>query len=99
MSNVIQFLEMLGKQADFGRGSATDYADAVARLEIDPALREALLRKDATAVSALLGGRTNVLILLAPAEEEQPEGEEPAKEEPAKEEPAHDEPRSAQACR
>ena len=97
MSNVIQFLETLGKQADFGRGSATDYADAVARLEIDPALREALLRKDATAVSALLGGRTNVLILLAPAEEEQPEREEPAKEQPAQDEPA--EPRSAQACR
>jgi len=86
MSKVIQFLEALGRDATIARSDQM-YAAAVANLGLEPAVRDALMRKDAQALNGLLGGRTNVLILLAPAEEEQrPEGEEPApQEEPVKE--------------
>ncbi len=78
MSKVIQFLEALGSDATLARSDQM-YAAAVANLGLEPAMQDALMRKDTQALNGLLGGRSNVLFLLAPAEDEQrPEGEEPA---------------------
>lgn len=54
MSDVIAFLELLG--ADPAR-SPRDYAAQVARLDVEPEVGEALLRRDPAALNALLGGR------------------------------------------
>ena len=77
MSNVIQFLEKLGRGA--GCESAEVYSAAVEQLGVDELLRDALLRKDQVALNALLGARHNVMMVLVPAE---PERDEPGREEP-----------------
>jgi len=76
MSIVIQLLEALGQKGQIGALSNADLADAVAGLELDPALRSALLRRDTAELSRLLKGRSNIMLLLVPAEPEVPaEGE------------------------
>ncbi|MEO7252031.1 MAG: hypothetical protein ABIW30_05415 [Arenimonas sp.] len=77
MSNVIQFLEKLGRGV--GGESAEVYCAAVEQLGVDEALRDALLRKDQAALNALLGARHNVMMALVPAE---PERDEPERDEP-----------------
>lgn len=66
MSNVIQFLEAMGRAPM----SDESYGNAVRSLDVDEAMREALLRKDQNAMSLLLGGRQNVMLLLLPADDE-----------------------------
>lgn len=83
MSNVIQFLERLGRDAPIGDGSAEAYANAVGRLDIDSDLREALLRKDRDALNRLLGARHNVMLVLVPAEDE------PGRDEPVDDDEIH----------
>ena len=70
MSNVIRFLEAMGQDAALGRLQDAGYAAAVAALGLDDAAREALLRRDAGGLNALLGGRSNVLSLLVPADDD-----------------------------
>ena len=70
MSNVIQFLEALGRDSALGSGSPVAYANAVRELDIDDALRAALLNKDQDALNRLLGARHNVMLVLVPAEDE-----------------------------
>ena len=53
MSNVIRFLESMGTR----QPSAADYADSVADLDIGAQQRKALLDRDHSALSYLLGGR------------------------------------------
>jgi hypothetical protein len=69
MSNVIQFLESLGRNPANALPPA-DYAAAVAALDIDDAQRQALLDRDHAALNGLLGGRAKVYCLVAPAENE-----------------------------
>lgn len=76
MSNVIRFLETLGRDA---AASPQDYARAVQALDVDPAVRDALLRRDRAALDRLLGADNNVMIILVPAEDDEP-----------KEEPGHE---------
>lgn len=54
MSDVIAFLESLGAAPP---RSPRDYAARVERLSVEPAVADALLRRDAPALNALLGGR------------------------------------------
>lgn len=73
MSELISFLE------DLGQGARLDdeaYAAAVATLPVDEASRAALLARDPAALARLLGGRSNVLSLLVPAEDDQPKDDE-----------------------
>jgi hypothetical protein len=72
MSNVIQFLEALGREPI---ADAEAYARAVRALDIDEAVRDALLRKDRAALDRLLGARHNVMIALVPAEDDEPADE------------------------
>ena len=84
MSNVIQFLEALGR-APAMPWSGVDYAAAVAALEADPAQRDALLDRDAATLNRLLGGRAVMYCSQYPAREDQPAEEEsdtPAEEQP-----------------
>ena len=70
MSNVVQFLESLG------RNPAVNYSAAVAALDVEDAERQALLARDQSALNDLLGGRKKVLCALFPAEGDEPQQEE-----------------------
>jgi hypothetical protein len=74
MSNVIRFLETLGREP---AATPEAYARAVQALDVDPQVRDALLRRDRAALDALLGARHNVMIILVPAEDDEPAEEEP----------------------
>ena len=73
MSNVIAFLEALGKNPALAEASNEDYAAAVDALGLDDAPRQALLARDATALNDLLGGRSKMVCALFPADGETPE--------------------------
>lgn len=56
MSNVLQFIENLGRHPALL--SDPDYIRAVMDADIDDASRDALLRRDATALSSVLDARS-----------------------------------------
>lgn len=68
MSNVIAFLESLGQDASKARLAGEDYAAAVDALALDDAPRQALLDRDAMALSQLSGGRLQMMCVLLPAD-------------------------------
>ena len=85
MSDIIGFLESLGARP---AASRRDYAEAVAGLSVDVAVRDALLRRDAAAVNAALGGRDAMwCAIMSP--DDSPE-DEPRREDPVREEPQPD---------
>jgi len=74
MSNVVGFLEALSLDA---RGvSETEYLEIVSAAGFDAQTKRVLEERDASALSKLLGGRTNVMALVFPAEDE-PNTDEP----------------------
>lgn len=73
MSNVIQFLETMGRDAAFSRLSTPEYAESVARLELDHELRDALARKDVSALKRLLGLSDTLMMLLFREGEDAPQ--------------------------
>lgn len=64
MSNVIQFLEAMGRNPGIHGLSASDYAATVASLEIDGAQRQALLDRDHAALNDLLDGRPKMMFYI-----------------------------------
>ena len=66
MSNVIQFLETIGRSPV----SAREYAASVNALDVDAAQQQALMRRDQATLNALLGGRPKVFFGVL-AEEDQ----------------------------
>lgn len=94
MSNVIAFLESLGKDAALAGQSPQAYAAAVEALGLDDAPRQALLARDAAGLNDLLGGRMKMMCLLFPADGEKnnEDGEVPDGE---SEVPADDEPKTS----
>lgn len=81
MSNVIAFLEAMGREAVL-RPASAEYDAAVATLDVDDAARSALLAADAGTLGDLLGGRPKMICMLFPAEDK-PDEEQPAEDEPA----------------
>jgi hypothetical protein len=76
MSNVIQFLEAMGKDATLSNMSAEEYATAVKALNVDDQAQHALLNRDSTELNNTLGGRVKMMMVLVPAEDDdQGEGE------------------------
>ena len=68
MSNVVQFLEALS--LDPNALTEEQYVEAVSVANFDSNTREALLKRDASALNCLLGGRATVLAFVLPAENE-----------------------------
>lgn len=70
MSNVIQFLESMGRNPNLTRLSATEYAMTVAALGIENAEKDALLARDESVLSNLLGGRGMMRCMIMVPEEQ-----------------------------
>ena len=82
MSNVIAFLESLGRSAA-PAPTAAELADAVAALPVGDDAKSALLAGDTGTLSDLLGGRPKMICMLFPADEPQKQdGEEPTEPQP-----------------
>ena len=64
MSNVIQFLEAMGRNPGVHGASAADYAASVALLEIDGAQQQALLDRNPAALNGLLDGRSKMMFYI-----------------------------------
>jgi hypothetical protein len=73
VSNVIDFLQRLGQDADLRHAPRTELEQALAEAGIDPALRTALLAADQRQLESLLGADTNVCCMVAPPNEEEEE--------------------------
>ena len=86
MSNLISFLESLGRDARLAT-TGGDYAAAVDALEIDDQAKATLLAKDASALNDLLGGRPKMICMLFPADgDEKKDGGDEDGEAPAEDE-------------
>ena len=66
MSNVIDFLEMIGQDAGMRNASRSDMAAAMASMQIAPELQAAILSKDLQQLEVALGA-SNVCCMLIPA--------------------------------
>ena len=75
MSNVIDFLQRLGQDAELRHAPRTALERALAEAGIDPALREALLGADQRKLESLLGADTNVCAMISPGKKEEEEDE------------------------
>jgi hypothetical protein len=69
MSNVIAFLESMGRDATI-KPTGSEYVAAVESLGLDDAPHQALLARDAGALGDLLGGRTKMICALFPADDD-----------------------------
>ena len=76
MSNVIDFLERFGQDADLRYATSEMMEEALRGAGIDPALRAAILGKDQRALEALLGAVPNVCCTTHKEDEEEEETEE-----------------------
>ena len=70
MSNVIAFLERMGRDASLRHATAGQMDAMLQQNPMDPAVREAILAKDQALLESLLGANTNVCCALAPADDE-----------------------------
>jgi hypothetical protein len=64
MSNVIDFLERLGQDAQLRHATSTEVEQALTHAQIDPALRAAVLSGDQRALEARLGAKSNVCCMV-----------------------------------
>ncbi len=87
MSNALRFLEDMGSNPAIGRMSPSAYAAAVAKLDIDAALRQALVARDHDSLNDLLGGRGKMMCMIWQPEQE-PERKEDQEEREAPDEGA-----------
>jgi len=81
VSNVIDFLERLGQDAQLRTASSVEIDDALRAAGIEPLVRAAILNKDERALHSLLGADTNVCCLIHKEDEEEEEEEEEESEE------------------
>lgn len=74
MSNVVDFLQRAGEDSQLRYAGCSGLEQALAQTNIAPALRDALLKGDATRLATLLGSRQDTCgIVFAPQDEEEPE--------------------------
>ena len=76
MSNVIDFLERFGQDADLRYATSEMMEEALRGAGIDPALRAAILGKDQQTLEALLGAVPNICCTTHKEDEEEEETEE-----------------------
>ena len=70
MSNVIQFLESMGKDASLANMSQEKYAAAVKASGVDDVAQLALLSRDQNALNDSIGAYKKMMMLLVPAEDD-----------------------------
>ena len=79
MSNVIDFLEKWGQDAQLRHATSAELEEALLRAGIEPAERAAILGADRFTLESLLGARSRlVCAILVPEEEEDEELPPPA---------------------
>jgi hypothetical protein len=93
VSNVIDFLERFGQDADLRHATDEAVAEALRNAGIEPALQAAVLDKDQRALEALLGADTNVCCMIYKEDEEE-ETEEEEDDEDDEHEPDEEKPKS-----
>lgn len=97
MSNVVQFLEVLGRHA--GALSEAEYRTAVEGLEVDAGQKEALLQRNPEVLGQMLGARATVLAyIVSPEEEDGGKDDDSQPDDDGQEGPGHVEAQSVQAA-
>jgi hypothetical protein len=81
MTDPIEFLDQLGRNARLRHAAPAELERALAAAGIDPRLRSALLADDPLRLGALLGAQPNVCCLIVKPDPEQPDEEEDEDEE------------------
>lgn len=76
MSNVIGFLEKMGRDASMSRATGSEIESALADARIDPEVRAAIVAGDQGRLEDLLGAKANVCCMVAPSRKEDDEEEE-----------------------
>ena len=99
MSNVIDFLERLGQDADLRHAADEAVAEALRNAGIEPAVQAAVLDKDQRALEALLGADTNVCCMVYKEDEEEEEETEEEDDEDDEHEPDEGKPKSVRLRR
>ena len=82
MSNVIDLLERMGKDAQLRNATDPELEQAMIRAQIDPAIRDAILLRDQRRLEELLGADANVCCMIYVPAQEEPEEEEDDDKEP-----------------
>jgi hypothetical protein len=80
VSNVIDFLERFGRDAELRYASAEDVEAALQQSGIEPAVRLAIVGKDQDALERLLGADTNVCCMINKPDDEEEEEEDDEEE-------------------
>ena len=81
MTDAIDFLEQLGRNARLRHASATDLERMLAASGFEPSLRSALLADDAVRLAELLGAQPSVCCLIEKPDQEDDDDEEEEEEE------------------
>jgi len=85
MSNIIQFLESMGKDATLSNMSSEVYATTVKALDVSDMAQHALLNRDHEALNNTISGYKKMMMILMPAENDD-EGEGKGKDDDQKKE-------------
>jgi hypothetical protein len=80
MTDVIEFLEQLGRNARLRHAPAAEVERALAATAIDPELRSALLAADTLRLGELLGAQPTICCLIEKPDQEEDEEEEEEEE-------------------
>jgi hypothetical protein len=80
MTDAIDFLEQLGRNARLRHASATDLERMLAASGFEPSLRSALLADDAVRLGELLGAQPSVCCLIEKPDHEDDDDEEEEEE-------------------
>lgn len=75
MSNIIEFIERLGRDATLRNATAAEIEEALSHAGVEPALRPVIFADDPSLLESLLGARTGLCCMIAPAREEEEESE------------------------
>ena len=81
MTDAIDFLEQLGRNARLRHAPATELERVLAASGFEPSLRSALLADDAVRLGQLLGAQPNICCLVEKPDQEDDEEEEEEEEE------------------
>ena len=80
MTDAIDFLEQLGRNAGLRHAPATELERMLAASGIDPELRDALLSDDTLRLGELLGAQPNICCLVEKPDQEEDDEEEEEEE-------------------